>query len=293
MHTKIHRRKKKVKIHIAKSDQHRTGGGWSWISNMKKAIPSHLSSYEDSDIYVIPSPSMVTKEEVDKAQSDGKRIVLRVDNIVRNSRNRNTGMSRMKRFASQANLIIYQSHFAKELLLPFLELDGEVIHNSVDTDIFHDRGRQEDVTAKFMYSRVNRDETKNWEMARFVFQQESLKRNGDAHLNIVGHFSPELIEYNFDFYMNEKYNYWGIMTDPESLATIYRNSDYFLYTYWNDACSNSLIEALCCGCTITNSFNMANTGGAPELLMMFNEKGTDYFSLDRMGREYIQAMEKL
>ena len=283
-----------MKIYIAKQDEHRQGGGWSFISNLKKAIPSHLSSYEESEIYLIPSPSMVSKEEVDQAEADGKKIVLRVDNIVRNSRNRNTGMSRMKRFADQASLIIYQSEFAKELLIPYLGFEGEVILNSVDTDIFHDRGRQEDTVAKFMYSRVNRDETKNWEMARFIFQIENMKRNGDALLNIVGQFSPELVEYNFDFYMNENYNYWGVMTDPSSLASIYRNSDYFLYTYWNDACSNSLIEALCCGCTITDSYGMSQTGGASEILHNFYEHGgAEYFGLDRMGREYIQAMEKL
>lgn len=235
---------------------------------------------------------MCSKEEVDQAQADGKKIVLRVDNIVRNSRNRNTGMSRMKRFAQQANLVIYQSEFARTLLLPYLERDGVVILNSVDTSIFNPSGRMENEVAKYMYSRVNRDETKNWEMARLLFQQESWKRRGQTKLNIVGQFSPELIEYNFDFYMNEDYNFWGVMTDPASLASIYRDSDYFIYSYWNDACSNSLIEALCCGCVISDPHAMLATGGAPEIVEKFNQD-SDYFKLDRMGNDYITAMETL
>lgn len=280
-----------MKLYLAKQEENRQGGGWSFISNLKKALPNYLSTYEEADIYFIPSPSMVSKEEVDQAQADGKKIVLRVDNIVRNSRNRNSGMSRMKRFSEQADLIIYQSEFAKDLLTPFLKLDGPIILNSCDTEIFHDRGRQEDTTAKFIYSRVNRDETKNWEMARYVFQQESYKRGGEATLNIVGQFSPELVEYNFDFYQDEKYKYWGTMTDQASLAAIYRNSDYLIYTFWNDACSNTLIEALCCGCTIADPFNMAETGGAPEILHNFYEHGgAEYFSLERMGKEYLEAI---
>lgn len=283
-----------MKVYIAHSEDNKQGGGWSFISNLKKAMPEHLTSYEESEIYLIPSPSMCSKEEVDQAQSDGKKIVLRIDNIVRNSRNRNSGMSRMKRFAEQADIVIFQSVFARELLTPFLQVDGWVIHNSVDTDIFHDKGRVEMTTARFLYSRVNRDETKNWEMARLLFQQESLRRKGDALLNIVGQFSPELVEYNFDFYMDERFKYLGVMTDPNSLADLYRSSDYLIYSYWNDACSNTLIEALCCGCIVADPYNMRATGGAPEILEEFYKGGgREYFGLKRMGDEYLKAMEKL
>lgn len=283
-----------MKLYIARSDDNKLGGGWSFISNAKKALAEHLTSYDECDIYLIPSPSMVSKEEVDQAQSDGKKIVLRVDNIVRNSRNRNTGMSRMRRFAEQADLVIYQSKFSKELLLPYLGIDGEVILNSCDTDIFHSRGRLEDTTARYIYSRVNRDETKNWEMARMLFQQESSKRAGEALLNIVGQFSVELTEYNFDFYMGEKYHHWGTVTDPNTMATLYRNSDYLIYSFWNDACSNTLIEALCSGCMVVSPNSMADTGGAPEILSkFFGEGGAEYFGLKRMGNEYLRAMGAL
>lgn len=279
-----------MRIHIAHSDDNRLGGGWSWISNASKALAPVLASYEDADTYLIPSPSICTKEEVDQAQADGKKIVLRCDNIVRNSRNRNTGMSRMKRFADMADVVIYQSQFARDLLIPYLGIDGPVILNSCDTDIFHDRGRTEDATARYIYSRVNRDETKNWEMARYSFQQESLRRSGDAKLHIVGEFSPELQEYNFDFYMNEDYRYHGVISDPNYMAGLYRDSDYLIYTFWNDACSNTLIEALCSGCYISDPYGMVNTGGAGEIVEAFKQYGTEYFSLARMGEDYMGAI---
>lgn len=282
-----------MKLYIAKQDESRLGGGWSWISNIKKALAEDIVSYEEAEVYLIPSPSMVSKEEVDKAQADGKKIVLRVDNIVRNSRNRNTGMSRMKRFADQADLVIYQSRFAKKLLKNFIGKDGKVILNSCDTDIFNPKGRDESVTARYVYSRVNRDETKNWEMARYIYQEESEMRGNDAILNIVGNYSPELVEYNFDFYQGENYRYWGAINDPLVLADIYRNSDYLIYTFWNDACSNTLIEALCCGCLVADKYGMAKTGGAMEILSNYYTKGLEYFSLNRMGQEYKKALSAL
>jgi len=277
-------------IYIAEQENKKVGGGWSWIANAKKVLP--ITNYRNADIYLIPSPSMVSKEEVDQAKADGKKIVLRVDNIVRNSRNRNTGMSRMKRFAEQADLVIYQSEFARNLLLPYIQVDGQIILNGCDQTIFNPEGRTESTTARYIYSRVNRDETKNWEMAR-IYYQGKYQANNDSLLHIVGHFSPELIEYNFDFYQEEKYRFWGVMRDPASLAQIYKDSDYFVYTYFNDACSNSLIEALSSGCLVADPYGMATTGGAIEILHAQQAFGDEYLDIKRMGKQYLEAISVL
>ena len=81
------------------------GGGWSFMGNFAKAMKDNLTNYEDADIYFVTSASMVERDEVQKAKNDGKKIVLRCDNIIRNSRNRNTGMSRMKDMAEMADLV--------------------------------------------------------------------------------------------------------------------------------------------------------------------------------------------
>lgn len=281
------------KIHVAGYAPDKLGGGWSFANNFVKGLGGN-ATYNDADVYFIPGPTMVSKEDVHKAKQDGKKIVLRVDNIVRNSRNRNTGMSRMKRYSELADLVIYQSKYARELLgKKFLKVDGPIILNGCDLDIFNPRGRQEIGTARFLYSRVNRDETKNFEMARFIFQEESRIRNGDATLNLVGEYSPELKAYNFDFYSDEDVRYWGTVEDPNIMASIYRNSDYLIYTFWNDACSNTLIEALCSGCQVIDHYNMAHTGGAPDIIYAFRKWGNAYFSIQRMTDDYVGAIAKI
>lgn len=280
-----------LKISLSPKSRDGLGGGWSFTSNLIKGMGDLITDYEESDIYFIPGASMTTKEDVEKAKKDGKKIVLRCDNILRNSRNRNSGMSRMKSFAEMADLVIYQSQFARELLMPFLGVDGVVILNGCDTSLFNTSGREEAEAARFIYSRVNRDETKNWEMARFLYQQESYYRDGKALLNLVGEYSPELKEYNFDFYMGEYVLFWGVIKDPKMMARIYKQSDYLIYTFWNDCCSNTLIEALCSGCEILDPYGMSDTGGAPEILRMFEDHGgSEYFKLDRMISEYRDAI---
>lgn len=279
-----------MRIHIANYSPDRYGGGWTFTKNLTKGVPHE--SYEEADIYFIASPSMVGREDVQKAKQDGKKIVVRIDNILRNSRNRNTGMSRMKEFVDLADEVVYQSEWAKDMLKPYLNRDGVVIHNACDPTIFNMKGREEHEEAEFIYSRVNRDETKNWEMARFIYQEEAAKRENHCLLNIVGAYSPELVEYNFDFYNGELYTFWGTIKDPQFLANLYKKSDYLIYTFFNDACSNTLIESLCSGCQVLDPYGMAATGGSAEILHYWHEHGAEeYFSLNRMFKEYKEVFE--
>lgn len=278
-----------MKIVLPKIDEYAIGGGWSFISNFRRAMGDLITDYDEADIYFIPGASMVDREQVKQAQADGKRIVLRVDNVIRNSRNRGSGMSRMADFAQMSDLVIFQSHFAEKLLNPFLLVENyKVILNAVDETVFHNKGRANRENT-FLYSKYSSDETKNWEMARIAYQHAWDKMGEGINLNIVGRFDAKIEEYDFDFFNGEKYTYYGLVTDKNKLADIYRDSDYFLYTYFNDACSNTAIEALMCGVELVGCFDMEKTGGLPEIMHNFNDQGRDYFKLDRLAKDYKEA----
>lgn len=262
-----------MKIHQAKYDPSRTGGGWTFARYFNDAFGQ--SSYEECDIFFITSASMVQRSEVEQAKTDGKKIVLRIDNAIRNSRNRNTGMTRLKDFCRLADLVIYQSEWARNFLVPFTFKDGAVILNGVDTKRFHPATPIED---SYLYVRSSRDEGKQWIMAWYWFV------NKIGHLDIVGKFSSENMEYNFDFYNNEQFTFLGEQSD---MAPIYRRNKYFLYTYLNDACSNTLLEAIASGCEIIDVYGMLKTGGAPEIM------ACEDISVERMIREYKTELEKL
>lgn len=264
-----------MQLHIAKYEPERTGGGWTFQRNLTSVMKQYITSYEDCDIYFISSPSIVQRDEVMKAKEAGKKIVLRIDNAIRNSRNRNTGMSRMKDFCELADLVIYQSQWAREFLLPFTQTDGVVILNGVDTDLFKPGNPPED---SYLYVRSSRDEGKGWIAAWYYFV------NNPGTLEIVGKFSHENLEYNFDFYNNERYRFMGEQTN---MPDIYRRNKYFLYTYLNDACSNTLLEARASGCEIIDVYGMLGTGGAPEIMVC------EDISIERMGQEYLEALSKV
>jgi glycosyltransferase involved in cell wall biosynthesis len=278
-----------LKIYLANYEPTRQGGGWAWQRSF--ATGFKISSYDEADIFLIAGASMLSREEVQQAKADGKKIVLRVDNFLKNSRNRNTGMTRMKDFADWSDLIIYQSEWAKEFLSPFLGKDKKsaVILNSVDERIFNTENLTRGDSPVYLYSRYNRDESKNWPIAQYWFQKTH-QENPEASLYITGNFSPELIENEFDFYAGENIKYFGILP-PENMADIYRMSDYFIYPYFMDACSNTLIEALMCGCQIA-SVDFLLEGSAQEIMKKFNQDKT-YFHLDRMINSYKEALNVL
>lgn len=277
-----------MKIFIAAFEPERLGGGWSFQRNFAKIMTNNLSAYADADVFFITSASMVQRADVEQAKRDGKKIVLRVDNIIRNSRNRNTGMSRMRDIAQLADLVVYQSGFAVGLLHEYLKPDNwMIILNSADQDTFNVHGCDY-AGARYLYAKYSSDETKNWEMARSAFQSSHMP---GKQLNLVGRFDAKLEEYGFDFYLGERLDYKGLIDDPHKMAQVYKDSDILLYSYFNDACSNTLIEALSCGLEIHDCYGMLQTGGAPEI--MSHSDDVSYFGLPRMGAEYLEAINGL
>ena len=252
-----------MKIYIAQQSKQTLGGGWSFLRNFQKYARRRKIEFvhqiENCDIYFIAGATMVTRPEVEHAKKLGKKIVLRVDNIPRNSRNRNTGTSRLYGFAQLADLVVYQSEWAKNYIEPFLKRDGVIIINGVDTEIFKPEGdaQPKDGNPQYLYVQYNRDETKQWHQAwyDYILKQRLEK---DAHLKIVGNFSPENVEYNFDFFQGEKFRYIGILDSPEDMAEYYRGADYLLMPYFNDACSNTMIEALLCNCKVIHNSSGGN-----------------------------------
>jgi len=233
-----------MKICVPLKAKQGIGGGWSFTRNFVKALNSQVQfvdSIQDCDIYFIPGSTMTTRDEVGIARKLGKKIVLRIDNIPRNSRNRNTGTSRLYDFAQIADMVIYQSNWAREWVKLFIKKDGPVILNGCDTEIFSPNGEkyEKDGNPQYLYSRYNRDATKGWEIAWHYFQKEYF-RNPNVHLWVIGKFNPEIVGYNLDLFggAEARYKYFGIIEDPKEIAKIYRSVDAILVPYMLEACSN-------------------------------------------------------
>lgn len=288
-----------------------TGGGSSFVRNFTKAMKTYGHSVVtsgDYDVLFIAGPTLVSRETVNDARSESKPIVLRVDNILEDRRNRNSGMVRMRKYAEVATVIVYQSSWAERLLSPILERDGVVFVNGVDTDIFRPAEKNENTAGRrIFYSRNSRNETKQAHEVEAWWREYNLT-NKDDTLVIVGNFSRETLQsdHPFEFHNGESYEYHGMVEDQNKLADIIRSCDVAFLPYMFDACPNTVLEVQACGVPVLYS----PTGGTREIVSYGKEidyrlltpeqmvddviKNTSFsfadfsaeYSLDTMGERY-------
>lgn len=271
-------------IYIAGYDPQRVGGGWGFSRNFYKMFKDDITfNFDEAKTYFIPGASMTSREEVEKAKKQKKKIVLRVDNALLPSNNRGGGMSHLKDYASVADEVVYQSKWSQAYLKGFLGKPGRVILNAVDQTVFNAKGRIERPPTVYGYARSSRHDTKGWEAARYYFSR-LYEASNERKLFIIGKFSGENIEYNFNFYNGENFTFLGEQP-PEKMPELYRQIDIMIIPYFNDACSNTVIEALSCGCKLFDN-PFLSTGGTPEILINWEVQGAEYFNLPRMKKEY-------
>lgn len=283
-----------MKIFLASQSKQKIGGGWTFLNNFEKYAKRKGVEIKDGSeipnkdtIVLISGATMVERELMQAIKSAGCKIVLRVDGIPRNSRNRNTGTSRLFEFAQMADLVIYQSQWAKDYIKPFLKKDGPVIINGADTEIFNPDGPRQPQEGKpqYIYTRYRRDEDKRWQQAWYEYTM--IHRNWpNAHIWIIGNFSPEQQQYNFDFFMGEKYRYVGVLEDPKDMAEYLRGAECLLMPSFNDPCSQALIEARQCG---VPNIRYDHSGGTDEIMSTPLEELT----ADRMVDRYLEEFSKL
>ncbi len=286
-----------MKIALLNDSKQGLGGAWSFMSNISKGLKALGHEVVDNafnaDIALISGATMVSRDTVRNLKDRGVKLVTRIDNVPRNSNNRNTGTSRLKDYATWADEVVYQCEWAKDYLSYFLEKEGVIVYNSVDEEIFKPEGPSLGYNADgsspiYLYSRFSRDETKRYEEAWYEYQLIH-KKNPNAKLVLIGKFSPEHQKYNFDFFRGEKYEIPRIIDNPEEMARVYRGCDYLMAPYFNDCYSNTYLEALMCGVEL---YGVNMSGGTSELIENFN-KGREFNSLKRMTEDYVRVFERL
>jgi glycosyltransferase involved in cell wall biosynthesis len=307
-----------MRIKLPKATQVGIGGGISFISNFRKAITPFghqiVNDGEDYDLLFISGATLCDRETFVHAKENGKKIILRVDNILEDSKNRNTGMPRMEEFAKDCDLVVYQSEWAKKLLTPHCG-EGMIIYNGIDTDIFHPSEKEKDWEGiRIFYSKYGRGEGKNFNVVQYFFREYCLS-NDNATLVLAGRFADEIqkINHPFEFHHDEDFQYLGVVSDPNRLAEIMQSCDVALLPYFSDACSNTVLEAQACGLPVIYD----HSGGTPEIVeygemldgrlprdlqvqIAMTTKGRFIFEewkekwgLEKMGREYHKVFEIL
>lgn len=289
-----------MRIFISTKPDTSIGGGWTFTRNIvnylqQQGVMCVFDKDIPYDVAFVIGPTTISKDDFREIRSSGKPIALRIDNIPEDYRNRGTALSRLKEFSKDSDVVIYQSAWAREYVRGFTGIDGTIIMNGVDRSIFNTKDRiLSDETRRYLYVRSSTNESKRWQEAKYIYRMEWLNR-GKTHLDIVGNFGDYLKQYGDDFIKNyrmgmfdEPYAYLGQITNPHHLAEIYKRSHAVIAPFYNDACSNVMLEARACGCELM--FGTAEHSGANQEILALPD---DKLSIDYMGEQYMGIFKVL
>lgn len=292
-----------MKIYLPNFSNTKIGGGFSFLKNFINALLSSNSTstenVNDADAVLISSATMVTRDQFSEYKSLNRKIVLRVDGVPEDWRNRGTGWSRLKEFAQNADLVIFQSEFSQKTTGRLIgELKNTtVIYNGIDTDVFKPDGEKFPEFGKpsLLYCNYRKGEhNKRVEETIERFRQMKLDFP-QATITFVGDYPKEQFFWNekdWDFGMLDLVNakdwqYLGIISDREKLAKTMRSCQYIAFPSFADPCPNTLIEAMCCGC---QPLWLNDYGGQKEIADKFFEIDWSY---KRMVNEYLYVMKAI
>ena len=277
-------------IYIANHSKQKLGGGFTFIDNLVKGSQNRcrfVDKWQDAHTIFIPSSSMAVKDEIYAAKDANRRIVFRVDNMPKNSRNKNTGSSRMEAYAKIADVIIFQSEWAKSYVGEWLSTvhkvdisKSPIIYNGVDPEYFYFKDDPKNRGETYLFATYNTDENKRYTEAAYDFYKRSMynlkKGRPRPKLTLVGNFAKELIEYKFDFFNNEDVNFIPVISEKAKMGDIYRKNRYLYFPAFADASPNTVGEAISCGCEVLLPNQI---GGTVECINLFTQKKYDIYDM--------------
>ncbi len=176
-----------------------------------------------------------------------------------------------------ASATVLQSNwtYQKIVELNYSPVSPVVIHNAVDSDIFHKRDR-----VKFSRNRKIRLISSSW--------SNNPRKGGPVYGWIDKNLDWSRFEYTFVGNASEDFSRIRKVepVPSEDLADLLRQHDIYITASKNDPCSNAVIEALSCGLPTL----YLNDGGHPELVgsggLPFDSNDQILPQLDRLVENY-------
>jgi glycosyltransferase involved in cell wall biosynthesis len=261
------------------------GGGNQFMLALRKALSTRgirvleNELRDDIDAYVLNSIHFDVDRFLEFSRTHRLNVIHRIDGPIFLIR----GFDREKdelcyRLNSQfASATVIQSAWTHQRIIDmgYDPVSPVIIHNAVDSDIFHSRNR-----IPFEPDRKVRLISTSW--------SNNPRKGGPIYRWIEDHLDWSRFEYTFVGNASEAFSRIRHVppVSSEELAELLRQHDIYITASSNDPCSNALIEALACGLPAI----YLNDGGHPELVgyggLPFNSNDEILSQLDVLVEDY-------
>tara|TARA_B100000242_G_scaffold285049_1_gene249023 strand:+ start:355 stop:1464 length:1110 start_codon:yes stop_codon:yes gene_type:complete len=263
---------KKIKIFYAGAISGNYGGSFVKIKRIKEFYPKSYLSF--NLVYILSNAIFVIPQSISYLKKNKIPIILNQNGVFYsgwyngNWKKKNFEMSNIYH---QADFVFWQSKFCKKCADKFLgkrKGPGEVLYNSVDTDIFIPKNKKLTrnqntfnflITGKIPYALEYRV------ISAIRGLDLAIKKGLDANLIVAGELDKKVLV-NCKQLINQlnirnRFLYLGRYSQANA-PIIYQKGDAYIMLKYKDPCPNTVIEAMSCGLPVLYS----NSGGLPEIV---------------------------
>lgn len=160
-------------------------------------------------------------------------------------------MEVMQKNYDMADLIVWQSEFAKRVWAPYVDTTKEsvIIYNGVDLNIFNTNGSKFPLADGFNVLCVNHSLFKH---KRVDLIEEYVKKYPNVNFTLVGIYTDLSVITDVNIWSQfPNVTYIGPTSSSDEgrrrLASIYRAADVLMFTSEMEGCPNTVLEATACG----------------------------------------------
>lgn len=255
-----------MKVWIRHLDVTKIGGPYSFSAAMTSWLRSQgtavTADYAERDIDVALAVNIIESDELRAFKRRRVPIVQRVDGVPFNTPGTDfiQQTARLRRCYETADAVVFQSHFAKEMVEQTLGAVGcehRIIYNGADLDLFlpGERGVKSD-TLTLVCAAVWRPHKRlAATIAGFLRFHEREPRSRLVVIGPTDRATEEVVHH-------PAITYRGALSREET-ARVLRSADIFLHLAWLDCCPNVVLEAQASGLPVI----CANGGGSREVVV--------------------------
>jgi len=257
---------KNLKIYYGGSKSGNIGGPHVKIQKLKREFPENTSGF--NLVYLLSNNSYFTKTSLNILKRRKIPIILNQNGVYYKSWFKGNYLARNESMANGyhlADYVFWQSKFCRKTSDKFLgerSGDGEILYNSVDTNLFTPEFKNKKIFTFLITGNINKNNSYRI-ISVFKAIKKLRKSYKKFHLYIAGNVeNKDFLELKSnEMRIADKVNFIGRFNQFDA-PKIYNLADAYITMTYKDNCPTAVLEAMSCGLPIVYSAS----GGIPELV---------------------------
>ena len=242
------------------------GGPLVKVQKLRLEFPEYRNNF--NLVYLLSNNSYLSKRSLNLLKTRNVPIIVNQNGVYYKAWFKGDYFARNQSMAfgyHLADYVIWQSDFCKTASNKFLGTrtgEGEILYNSVDTNLFVPKSKNKKLFTFLITGNINKEN--NYRIISVIKAFKELDNfYKKIHLIIAGNIDDKdfLERKTYEMKLQDKIKFIGKFNQFEA-PNIYTLADAYITLTYQDNCPTAVLEAMSCGLPVLYS----DSGGIPELV---------------------------